>query len=428
MRVGLRGYAVDRMARQPKKKKTQVKKKQVAKRPGAARRGAGGEAAAAGGIGSGELEGLRVAIDALDRKLIDLLNERSRLVVEVGRVKRAAGIPIYAPHRESEVIGRVVGMNKGPLPDRSIEGIYREIMSGSFALEQPLRIGYLGPPGSFSHLAAVRHFGSSVAHQDVHEVAGVFTEVERGHVDYGLAPIENSIHGGIVETLDSLMAGAKRGAPIHIYAEVQLEVHHALLGNCDPADVEVIYSKPEVFGQCRHWLATQYPRAELVATPSSSRAVQMVREMSEGEDGGGRKGKRGRRGAAAIGSALAGELYGVHVLFEKIEDNPGNVTRFFVIGRHRAQRSGDDKTSVMFTTLDKPGALVAVLAEFDRAGVNLTHIDKRPSGRNNWTYTFFVDAQGHESDAPVMAALEGARAHCQELVVLGSYPRSKRIL
>jgi len=418
------------MARQTKKK--QGKKQGTKKRPRRpeGERGGSGSAGKMTRLESGgaALEGLRAAIDALDRKLIDLLNERSRLVVEVGRVKREAGIPIYAPHRESEVIGRVVAMNKGPLPDRSIEGIYREIMSGSFALEQPLRIGYLGPPGSFSHLAAVRHFGSSVAHQDVHEVAGVFTEVERGHVDYGLAPIENSIHGGIVETLDSLMAAAKRGAPVHICAEVQLEVHHALLGNCDPEEVETIYSKPEVFGQCRHWLATRYPRAELAPTPSSSRAVQMVRELSEKRDRGGKKGRRERKGVAAIGSTLAGELYGVHVLFEKIEDNPGNVTRFFVIGRYKAQRSGDDKTSVMFTTLDKPGALVAVLAEFDRAGVNLTHIDKRPSGRNNWTYTFFVDAQGHFSDEPMMAALEGARAHCQELVVLGSYPRSRRIL
>lgn len=393
-------------------------------RRGARRASGGSERGAKRTEAARQLDELRAAIDRVDRKLIKLLNERSALVVEVGKVKRASGVPIYAPHRESEVIARMVALNKGPLPDRAIEGIYREIMSGSFALEQPLRIGYLGPPGSFSHLAAVRHFGSSVAHQDVNEVAGVFTEVERGHIDYGLVPIENSIHGGIVETLDSFMAAAKRGAPVHIYAEVQLEVHHALLGTCDPAEVQQVYSKPEVFSQCRHWLASQYPRAELIATPSSSRAVQTVRELSDRAQESGQPMPR----VAAIGSTLAAELYGVRVLFNEIEDNPGNVTRFFVIGRHKAQRSGDDKTSVMFTTLDKPGALVEVLAEFQKAGVNLTHIDKRPSGRNNWTYTFFVDAQGHVSDAPVAAALEGARAHCQELVVLGSYPRSKRIL
>jgi chorismate mutase/prephenate dehydratase len=402
--------------------------KRASKKPGAKRgaRGGGGSKSARRRkvAGATSLDDLRVAIDAVDRRLIELLNERSRLVVEVGRVKRAAGIPIYAPHRESEVIDRMIALNKGPLPARAIEGIYREIMSGSFALEQPLRIAYLGPPGSFSHLAAVRHFGSSVAHQGVGDVAGVFTEVERGHMDYGLVPIENSLHGGIVETLDSFMAAAKRSSPVRIYAEVQLEVHHALLGLCDPADVRQIYSKPEVFSQCRHWLAGQYPRAELIPTPSSSRAVQAVKEMGEQAQ------KEGRPmpPVAAIGSTLAAELYGVHVLFDEIEDSPGNVTRFFVIGRHTAQRSGDDKTSVMFTTLDKPGALVEVLAEFQKAGVNLTHIDKRPSGRNNWTYTFFIDAQGHESDPAVAAALAGARAHCQELVTLGSYPRSKRIL
>jgi chorismate mutase/prephenate dehydratase len=185
-----------------------------------------------------------------------------------------------------------------------------------------------------------------------------------------------------------------------------------------------IYSKPEVFSQCRLWLATQYPGVELVPTPSSSRAMQIVREESEREGGG--------AGSAAIGSTLAAELYGVHVLFENIEDappgSPGNLTRFFVLSRERAQPSGDDKTSVMFATRDTPGALVAVLREFDKAGVNLTHIDKRPAGRVNWTYTFFIDAQGHASEPKLVAAVEHASRHCERLTVLGSYPRSTRVL
>lgn len=374
-------------------------------------------------MGGVDLAALREAINKVDRQIIEALNRRSKLVVKVGAYKRANNLPIYAPHREAEVLSRVLGLNAGPLPDRTIEAIYRELMSGSFALEQPLKIGYLGPRGSFSHVAAVRHFGSSVAFEDLHEIAGVFTEVARGHVDYGLVPIENSLHGGITETLDAF---ANEGDRVAVYAEVQLAVHHALMANCPPSRVERILSKPEVFSQCRTWLATQYPRAELVAVASSSRAVQMVAEESAAHAA--KHGSPDGCPVAAIGNALAGELYGVNVLFERIEDNPDNLTRFFVLAKHPAQRSGDDKTSVMFTTLNRPGALVGVLSVFQRCGINLTHIDKRPSRRRNWHYTFFVDAQGHASDLPVQKALAAVRKHCQEVHVLGSYPRSRRVL
>lgn len=361
------------------------------------------------------LDELRTRIDEVDRRLVELLNERAKLVVDVGALKRATGVPIYAPHREREVLDRVMGHNTGPLPARAIEGVYREIMSGSFSLERGLSIGYLGPPGSFSHLASVRHFGQSVAFEDLGTIDAVFTGVMRGHVDYGLVPIENSIHGGIVETLDSLTTFSGK---VQIYAEVQLEVHHALLGNCEPAKIERIYSKPEVFSQCRAWLANKLPNVPQIPAPSSSRAVQMVCEESD----------RGESRSAAIGSTLAAEIYDVNILFENIEDNPNNITRFFVLARERAKRSGDDKTSIMFKTLDKPGALAAVLGDFERSGINLTHIDKRPAGRTNWTYTFFIDAQGHRDDAAMQLALERAGHHCQELTVLGSYPRSQRIL
>lgn len=364
-----------------------------------------------------DLAALRKSIDGFDQRIIDLLNRRSKLVVKVGKFKQARGIPIYAPHREAEVLTRVLGHNRGPLLPRTIEAIYRELMSGSFALEQPLKIGFLGPEGSFSHVAAVRHFGQSVQFENLREIAGVFTEVQRGHMDYGLVPIENSIHGGIAETLDAF---ANNAGKVHVYAEVQLAIHHALMANCAPSKVKRIYSKPEVFSQCRTWLATQYPQAELVSVASSSRAVQMVAEESErlGTDS----------SAAAIGNALAGELYDVNVLFPRIEDDPNNITRFFVISRQPAQASAEDKTSMMFRTLNKPGALVSVLQVFQRAKINLTHIDKRPGGRTNWQYTFFIDAEGHEGDARVAKAIAAARRHCQELWVLGSYPRSKRIL
>ncbi len=368
-----------------------------------------------------DLPALRIKIDSLDARIVELLNQRSALVVDVGRYKQAHGIPIYAPHREAEVLQRVLAHNQGPLQSRTIEAVYRELMSGSFALERPLSIGYLGPAGSFSHVAAVRHFGSSVDFEDLHAIAGVFTEVARGHVDYGLVPIENSAHGGVTETLDALQEHGPTGK-VHVYAEAQLAVHHTLAANCAPSAIKRIYSKPEVFSQCRAWLATQYPKAELVPTASSSQAMQIVATQGKA------RGRRGAGGIAAIGSTLAAEMYGLNVLFEEIEDNPHNITRFFILSRTPAQKSADDKTSIMFTTLNKPGALVSVLQDFQRAKINLTHIDKRPAGRVNWQYTFFIDAQGHASDAGVQRAIAAARKHCKELHVLGSYPRSKRVL
>ncbi len=365
---------------------------------------------------SPELQALRARINELDEKLIALLNERAQAVVKIGETKRGSGIPIYAPHREQEVLGKVLGLNKGPLSDRTVEAVFREIMSGSFSLEQPLRIGYLGPPGSHSHDAAVKQFGSSVSFEDLHEVDGVFTEVIRGHCHYGLVPIENSTVGGVVETLDAFI---EHGSDVRIYAELLLNVHHALLANCQPREIKRVHSKPEALGQCRNWLSTQFPGAELVPAPSTSRAVQTAKAEHLLEPG---------RGSAAIGSVLAGQLYGVNLLFEKIEDNPNNLTRFFIISQQEARPSGDDKTSIMFATPDKPGALVRVLQAFEHAGVNLTHIDKRPSGRVNWTYTFFVDAEGHRDDEPIRTAIAEATPHCKELHVLGSYPRARRIL
>lgn len=359
---------------------------------------------------------LRVRIDELDARLVELLNERARVVVEIGELKRGTGAPIYAPHREAAVLEKVLQANRGPLGARTIEGIYRELMSGSFALERPLRIGFLGPEGSFSHAAAVAHFGSSVSFENLHEIEGVFTEVRRGHVDYGLVPIENSIGGGINESLDAFRDA--RGE-VSVYAEVLITIRHNLLANCQPREVERIYSKPEVFAQCRRWVKTQYPGAELISAPSSSRAVEMARAEFERDPA---------SGAAAIGSRLAGDLYGLNLLFESIEDDPNNLTRFFVIARETARRSGDDKTSIMFTTEHAPGALQRVLQVFADAEINLTHIDKRPSGRDNWSYTFFLDLQGHREEERIAQALEGARTHCHELWVLGSYPRARRML
>ena len=369
---------------------------------------------------SQELNAFRKKIDRLDQKLVDLLNERAKLVVEVGQLKRGSDTPIYAPHREAEVLQRALDRNAGPLPARAIEGIYRELMSGSFALEQPLRIGFLGPAGSYSHQASVKQFGSSVDYEDLQLISGVCTEVRRGHVNYGLVPIENSIGGGITETLDALASNAGH---VWVYAEVQIAIKHMLLTDCNPHDVRRIHSKPEVFSQCRNWLNTQYPGVALIPDASTSQSVKTaIRENQLAQEIG------AAPGSAAIASELAGELYGLPVLFANIADNPDNITRFYVISREKALRSGDDKTSIMFATEDKPGALVEVLQAFNSAGVNLSHIDKRPSGRENWSYTFYIDALGHRDDPKMKEALKIAKGHCKELHVLGSYPRSKRIL
>jgi chorismate mutase/prephenate dehydratase len=224
-------------------------------------------------------------------------------------------------------------------------------------------------------------------------------------------PIENSMNGGIVETLDAFQR-----YDVTIYAEVLAAIHHSLLANCEPKQIKRIYSKPEIFSQCRHWLATQFPQVELIPTASSSRSVQMVAEEDPAQ------------GSAAIGSSFAGELYGVKTLFEKIEDNINNITRFLVIGCQEAKPTGEDKTSIVFTTSNKPGALADVLIAFHSEGINLSHIDKRPSGRVNWEYSFFIDAEGHKEDYHMAEALSKVREHCLHLKVLGSYPKAGQVL
>jgi len=366
------------------------------------------------------LESLRAKIDRVDKRLVDLLNERARLVVEVGSVKRGSDTPIYAPHREAQVLQRAIDANTGPLPDRTIEGVYRELMSGSFALERPLRIGYLGPRGSYSHQASVRQFGSSVEFVDLRKIEDVVTEVRRGHAHYGLVPIENSIGGGITETLDALWRHAGK---VWVYAEVQIAVRHMFLSDAEPVDIRRIHSKPEVFEQCRGWLDANYPHAALCPDASTSRAVQTALEENATARSIG-----AAPGSAAIASELAGELYGLPCLESGVEDNPDNITRFYVVSREKARETGEDKTAITFVTEDHAGALVEVLQAFHTAGVNLSHIDKRPSGRENWHYTFYVDALGHRDEPEMRRALRGARVHCRELHVLGSFPRSSRIL
>lgn len=354
------------------------------------------------------LHELRRRIDAIDDQLIALISERGRLAAEVGKLKVTSGSPVYAPDREKEVLRRLAAANPGPFPEHVIRAVYREIMSGSLALEKPLRIAFLGPAGSFSHLAATGKFGASVEYEPVATIGAAFSEVERGHADFAVVPAENSSGGSVVDTLDAFL-----NTTVRVCAEINRIIHHNVLSRFPLDRVQRVYSKPEVFAQCQRWLLETGMFDKTVPTASSSKAA----ELAASEDG-----------AAAIGSTLAADLYDLPILFAKIEDNPYNVTRFFIVGRESAPRTGDDKTAVMFATPHRAGALVDVLDAFRGAGINLTMITSRPSKKRNWEYYFFVDAEGHMSDAAMQQALESAREHCLHIAVLGSFPRAQEVL
>jgi chorismate mutase/prephenate dehydratase len=354
------------------------------------------------------LEDLRNRIDEIDQQLVNLLNERAGIVVDVGKLKSQTGSPVYAPDREKEVLEKVTKHNKGPLPDRCLQAIWRELMSGSFVLERPLRVGYLGPGGSFSHTAALLKFGQSADHEPLADIRSIFDEISKGHCDLGIVPIENTLGGGVVETLDALV-----DSDVKVCSEILMVIHHNLLANCNLDQIEKIYSKPEVFTQCRNWLASTFKEAKTISEPSTAKAAQKAAKEAR---------------SAAIGSAIAAELYGLKIVCENIEDTPNNVTRFFVVGREGARSTGEDKTAVMFSTAHKAGALVDVLEVFKKYDVNLTNIESRPSKKRQWEYYFFVDFLGHQSDEKVQKALDEVRKHCLQLSVLGSFPRATEVL
>jgi len=354
------------------------------------------------------LEELRKQIDKIDNQLVQLLNERASVVIEVGKLKSKADKPIYSPDREKEIFSKIIQANKGPLPDRCLVAIWRELMSGSFVLEKPLRIGYLGPEGSFSHAAALLKFGQSVEYESLADIKGIFDEVSKGHCDLGVVPIENTTGGSVAETFDAFI-----DSDVKVCAEVQMVIHNNLLANCSLAEVKKIYSKPEVFAQCRNWLSATIKEVQTVAVASTASAAQLAAKETN---------------AAAIGSNVAAELYGLKVVCENIEDTPNNITRFLVISREDAKPTGDDKTAILFSTAHKVGALADVLDVFKRYNINLTNIESRPSRKRQWEYYFFVDFLGHHTDKLVQDGLEEARKHCLQLSILGSFPRATDLL
>ena len=347
---------------------------------------------------------LREEIDRIDRQLIDLINQRADAALKIGKIKAAEGKAIYAPEREEEVINHVLSLSKGPLTEFCVRAIYRELISGSRALEKVLKVAYLGPQYTYSHLAAIERFGSSVEFVPVGSIPAVFEEVNRGHTDYGLVPLENSTDGRIADTLEMFTR-----LPLRICGEVQIRIHHNLLGKCTRSEVNQIYSRPQALSQCRNWIAMHLPTARTVEVTSTATAAQLANE---------------KPGAAAIASREAGVHYGLNVLAENIEDNQGNLTRFAVIGHTMPGRTGRDKTTIMFQVEHKPGSLADAMGIFKRNELNLTWIESFPIQAPNEGYLFFVEFAGHERDARVQRAIVALQRKASRFVVLGSFPSS----
>jgi len=348
------------------------------------------------------LDKLRKKIDILDRKLINLLNSRAKVTKAIGKIKIKAGKSIYVPEREMQILNRISGFNQGPLKKSALEAIYREVMSASLALEKPLKIAYLGPQASFTNLAALKKFGSQVSYITCNSITDVFLEVEKGSADYGVVPIENSIEGAVSHTLDVFV-----DSDLKICSQVILEVTHNLLANCAKNKVRIIYSIPQVFGQCRIWLQKNFPNAQLVDVSSTTRGAELAKK---------------EKNSAAIASLLASKVYGLKVSAEGIQDYSHNITRFLVVGKNVATRTGRDKTSLFFLIKDRVGALYEMLLPFRKYGVNLTKIESRPSKKKVWEYYFFIDILGHQEDALIKKALNELERKCSYLKILGSYP------
>ena len=348
---------------------------------------------------------VRKKIDALDAQILELLNRRADLVHEVGEIKRQNGGPVFAPDREEILLRSLAERNavlRGRLPESAIRAIYREIMSASYALERGLTIAYLGPAGTYTHEAARNKFGASVAYAAQSNITEVFNLVARKNADFGVVPIENSTEGAITHTLDEFM-----DSELKICAQIVLRIEHNLLSMGPREEIRRIYSHPQSLGQCRQWLRSNFPAAEVIETSSNTRAAQHAAEEP---------------GTAAIAGKMAAELYKLNILEASIQDSAYNTTRFLVIGAHSCPRTGHDKTSLMFGVHDRAGALFDALEAFKRLDISMSKIESRPSRRKAWEYFFFVDVDGHADDPRTVEALEELQKHCTRVKVLGSYP------
>lgn len=351
------------------------------------------------------LEQLRHTIDEIDERILELLNQRASTVIAVGRLKSRERRDFYAPGREREIYERLTARNKGPFPNEALRSVFREIMSASLALETPIKVAFLGPKATFTHMAAMQQFGLSAELAPQKSIPAVFEEVEKGRAQYGVVPVENSTEGMVSHTLDMFME-----SDLKIIAEVLLEVSHDLLSRTGRIeDIKKIYSHPQAIAQCRKWLDDNLPNVPVVDVASTALAAQIVSEDYT---------------AAAIAGESAASHYDLKVVKKRIEDQVNNFTRFLVIGKKFADKSGNDKTSLMFSVKDEPGILYRMLEPFAKRGINLTKIESRPLKKKAWEYIFFLDLNGHISDPEVEEAVRDLRECCRFVKVLGSYPRN----
>ncbi|MDR4505795.1 MAG: prephenate dehydratase [Candidatus Scalindua sp.] len=353
-----------------------------------------------------DLKKLRGKIDLLDMKIVELLNERAHVVTEIGEIKKVTNAKVYAPEREKQVYDKIVANNKGPLSDKCIMSIYRELMAGSIALEKPLKVAYLGPEGTFSYFAAQAKFGHAVEYVSLSGIEAVFKEVVKKRTDYGVVPIENSTEGGIRETLSMFTE-----CDVKVCAEIVMPIHHYLMANCAIDKIKKIYSKSQVFSQCKMWLSDNFKKVDLLDVGSTAEAVAIaVREPN----------------SAAIAHSEMAELYGIKTLRQNIEDSPNNVTRFFVLSSDFPPSTGRDKTAIMCYIKNEIGALHKILEPFRAHNINLTDIEPLPTKKKVWDYCFYIDFMGHATDENVRKTLLEVNKTCIDLKIIGSFPEGYR--
>lgn len=350
-----------------------------------------------------ELDKLRKEIDEIDNEILNLLNQRANIVIDIAHIKRNENAKFYSPEREKQILERLTVLNKGPFPNETLKVIYREILSASLSLEEPLKVACLGPLATFTHLAALRHFGSSASFVPVSSIKDVFDAVETGKAEFGVVPIENSNEGVISYTLDMFM-----DYELKVSAEVMLDINHNLLSKSgDKTKIKKVYSFSPATAQCRRWIQLNLAGMPIIEATSTANAAELASRDDE---------------AAAIASDLAAKVYNLRFVEKNIEDSKHNFTRFLVISKEFPKRSGRDKTSIMFSLTDKPGSLYNSLEPFKKAKINLTKIESRPSKRKAWEYIFFVDMEGHIDDKKLKKAIDAVKDNCLYLKILGSYP------
>ena len=347
----------------------------------------------------------RKEIDRIDEQVLQLLNQRANLAQQIGHAKSSARSHYFTPEREHLVFKRLLSLNKGPLDATAVRAIYREVISACRALEKPLSVAFLGPEGTFSHLAGIAKFGTKSEFLPVESIAEVFAEVERNHCDYGIVPIENSWAGAVPETLDTFV-----NSNLRVVSEYYQPILHNLLSHADSlTQIKRLYSHFQPLAQCRQWLRNHLPNVEEIEASSTARAAEMAAQDRE---------------SAAIATSLAAERYDLPVLCEHIEDDPSNRTRFLILGYNEPEPTGRDKTALMFTVHNRAGELVHALNAFEKYDVNLTMIESRPTKTAAWQYFFYIDVQGHAKDIAVTKAISLLKEHSLFVRILGSYPEA----